>query len=694
MKTSTSEEEQKILISDFQYRKGLKEQSDFPDDSHSTMSTRSSSRGGSSQTHAILGGASLQTSGAGTMILQGDAGAAGLHRTGVRTGASEASSSSASGSSRDKYSSKVSNFAIQYNLGCATLAIAIMQTRGDVIVDPAVTAPDFPVLTKTEKTLALAMIFLGNIVGMLVMGYLGDLLGVARALCVTTAVSIAGQVGVAFLTHGAWIYEIFIFFRFVLGIGVGGLYPLSAKQAAQQPMKHDSGYDKTAAVGWNFFWQQPGNCAPYVIGLLLLSISTNTAFQFRALVSVGIIPLAMVLHWNLEKVREEEQDLATAARGNTYNASTSRKSSSSATTAAATTFGSTSLNADAENPLDTTTASSDVGSPSSGTSLEEAGTTTGEQVFPPRRIGADEDRPHDDARYLTPYNLATLVGTGGTWFLFDVAYYGTQIFAPFILQQIFTDRNLTTNCAQSLVSACFQIPGTVCGIWYLRKVSVKTLNSHGFIAMGLVFAWLAYGKAAGYPAYVLYALFCLLQFTLGFGCILATYILPTIVFEERVRGTMHGVSAGLGKLGAAAGAFLFPVISNNLAPEVSNQTLMGIQALVCAAGLVVNIAYVPRVMSEVRQLLTVPAARRSEPAAGRAEPAAGRAEPATCRGIGTGTLEQLRSGCAVWWNEGRAGANEVARGGEIRGEKSGGHLRGGGEGFGSFRMELTDAAPL
>lgn len=195
MKISTSEEEQKILISDFQYRKGLKEQSDFPDDSHSTMSTRSSSRGGSSQTHAILGGASLQTSGAGSMILQGDAGAAGsLHRTGVRTGASEASSSSASGSSRDKYSSKVSNFAIQYNLGCATLAIAIMQTRGDVIVDPTVTAPDFPVLTKTEKTLALAMIFLGNIVGMLVMGYLGDLLGVARALCVTTAVSIAGQV--------------------------------------------------------------------------------------------------------------------------------------------------------------------------------------------------------------------------------------------------------------------------------------------------------------------------------------------------------------------------------------------------------------------------------------------------------------------------------------------------------------------
>ena len=35
-----------------------------------------------------------------------------------------------------------------------------------------------------------------------------------------------------------------------------------------------------------------------------------------------------------------------------------------------------------------------------------------------------------------PEYWATLLGTGGTWFLYDISYYGTAIFMPQILKTI------------------------------------------------------------------------------------------------------------------------------------------------------------------------------------------------------------------------------------------------------------------
>ena len=55
---------------------------------------------------------------------------------------------------------------------------------------------------------------------------------------------------------------------------------------------------------------------------------------------------------------------------------------------------------------------------------------------------------------------------------------------------------------------------------------------------------------------------------------------------------MHGISAGLGKAGAAAGAFLFPVVQKNLGAQ-GLPVLMGCQFVVCAVGYVVNEIFVP-----------------------------------------------------------------------------------------------------
>lgn len=49
---------------------------------------------------------------------------------------------------------------------------------------------------------------------------------------------------------------------------------------------------------------------------------------------------------------------------------------------------------------------------------------------------------------------------------------------------------------------------------------------------------------------------------------------------------MHGWSAGLGKLGAAVGAFLYPVLQNS--SDRGLETIMGLQVVVCLCGYACN----------------------------------------------------------------------------------------------------------
>jgi len=49
-----------------------------------------------------------------------------------------------------------------------------------------------------------------------------------------------------------------------------------------------------------------------------------------------------------------------------------------------------------------------------------------------------------------------------------------------------------------------------------------------------------------------------------FGPNVTTFVLPGEVFPVSVRATGHGISAGVGKLGAFIGVFLFPVLQMSL----------------------------------------------------------------------------------------------------------------------------------
>jgi MFS transporter, PHS family, inorganic phosphate transporter len=49
-----------------------------------------------------------------------------------------------------------------------------------------------------------------------------------------------------------------------------------------------------------------------------------------------------------------------------------------------------------------------------------------------------------------------------------------------------------------------------------------------------------------------------------FGPNMTTFVMPSELFPVTMRATGHGISAGVGKLGAFIGVFLFPLLSSSL----------------------------------------------------------------------------------------------------------------------------------
>ena len=151
-----------------------------------------------------------------------------------------------------------------------------------------------------------------------------------------------------------------------------------------------------------------------------------------------------------------------------------------------------------------------------------------------------------------------------------MSFYGINVFTPDILKGVFGNESLVSLCWQTVVVSAMGIPACALAIWMLPRLGSRLLNFYGFIANAAAF--LAMGIVYGvYPAtsqgqWIKFALFCVVTFSLNWGPNVATYVCPVQVYPSSVRGTFHGLSAASGKLGAALGAFIYPVMLSTMAP--------------------------------------------------------------------------------------------------------------------------------
>jgi MFS transporter, PHS family, inorganic phosphate transporter len=161
--------------------------------------------------------------------------------------------------------------------------------------------------------------------------------------------------------------------------------------------------------------------------------------------------------------------------------------------------------------------------------------------------------------------LVTLAGTAGCWFLLDYAYYGNTISTPQIIALISPQSStMTTIAIQLAIFAVAAVPGYVLAIARLDRVGHRKLQLIGFAMMALCFAVI--GLVPGLTTAVLPFLlvYGISYFFTEFGPNMTTFVMPSEVFPVTMRATGHGISAGVGKLGAFIGVFLFPVLSTSL----------------------------------------------------------------------------------------------------------------------------------
>jgi MFS family permease len=161
--------------------------------------------------------------------------------------------------------------------------------------------------------------------------------------------------------------------------------------------------------------------------------------------------------------------------------------------------------------------------------------------------------------------LIMLAGTAGTWFLLDYAYYGNTISTPQILSLISPHASTMTKIALQLaIFVVAAVPGYVLAIAKLDKIGHRRLQLLGFAMMGLCFLIIAAVPGLTTAVVPFLLVYGVSYFFTEFGPNMTTFVMPSELYPVSMRATGHGISAGVGKLGAFIGVFLFPLLNDSL----------------------------------------------------------------------------------------------------------------------------------
>jgi len=467
----------------------------------------------------------------------------------------------------------VGNFSVQYNFQAISIALLVMSASVCTSNDDSCKEGEQSAWVSSTAT---ATVFVGAITGQLSMGYAGDVFGRNHAMTFTLSLVTIAAILSAAAPSGSSnsVYATIIVMRFILGIGAGGVYPLSATKASEDGGGGGDGIDLNAA-SWSFFWQVPGSMTPWILALIFSQCDMSADSRWRLLLGLGAIPSSFVVFCSLLETRtalnQGKADDITASHAllNPVHADNFEHHADGAI----------------------------VSSNSMNSSLGGSG---------PLNAGLFSDKKEEEPqreqvkfkRYLRERSTwIKLLVTGGGWFIYDVAYYGVNLFGGQILNQISAtdDDNVSANSSiaavtqKQIIALSMGIPACLCAIATLRMVGTKRLQVYGFLLIAFCFILLAalfkplsHGKYKNTDA--LFAVYCMLLFSLSYGPNLTTYILPAETYPKEVRATFNGISAACGKLGAVVGVYVF----GPMAEGTSYATVMIFCASISVAGAVLT----------------------------------------------------------------------------------------------------------
>lgn len=203
------------------------------------------------------------------------------------------------------FKTAVAMFGVQYNFSTPAVFELLLLERYDSLRPWVTSSLD-------------GSIFVGAIIGMLTMGYLGDSIGRAPAYAITLAITGVGVLASGLMSFGPklTVYIILIVTRFIVGIGIGGAYPLSGAENFED----GGGRDGSVQSAWALFWQTPGQIAPFILGYALSygPITQSDSYDelcIHLIIVLGALPALSVLPMALrqeDSVEFQKRDDKTA----------------------------------------------------------------------------------------------------------------------------------------------------------------------------------------------------------------------------------------------------------------------------------------------------------------------------------------------------------------------------------------------
>ena len=161
--------------------------------------------------------------------------------------------------------------------------------------------------------------------------------------------------------------------------------------------------------------------------------------------------------------------------------------------------------------------------------------------------------------------MITLLGTAGSWFLMDYAYYGNTISTPMIMNSISPNMILESKILSSfLIFTVFALPGYILAILLMNKIGRKTIQILGFSVIRTVFLLTGLIPEIERDFTLFFALYGTSYFFTEFGPNTTTFVIPAELFPTQYRTTGHGFSSGIAKFGAFLGVLLFPILNDSI----------------------------------------------------------------------------------------------------------------------------------
>ncbi len=349
---------------------------------------------------------------------------------------------------------------------------------------------------------------LASALGAVVFGRVADMLGRKRIYGYEVLVLAVGAIASACSPNIWWL----IGFRVILGIGIGGDYPVSATLMSEFAGKKSRGM----MVSLVFAMQAAGLIVGPLFAAALLKSGLSHDLVWRLLLAFGAIPAMAVFRLRRHMAESPRYLLASGQHEDAHAAS---------------------------------------------------GHVLGEGH------GAVRDgKPRKSVSFVEGFLAlirrrdlrVKLIGASAAWFLMDFAYYGNTVSSPLVIHAVAPNENLITETLTQLaIFAIAAVPGYFVAAAMMDRIGRKTIQILGFAMMALSFAAIALIPGIETLIYPFLIVYGISYFFTEFGPNATTFVYPAELFPVEGRTTGHGIASAAGKLGGFFGVFSFPILLNS-----------------------------------------------------------------------------------------------------------------------------------